>query len=65
MENLIAAFESLLGDSDVSGECLEIPPAFDSKYRIAPSTPYANKESEESVELAFHRSHKLHEPVKE
>ena len=63
MENLVAAVESLLGDSDVSGECFEIPPAYDGKYRIVPRADYFNKETEESMEITKMRSHKLHEAV--
>lgn len=63
MENLVAAVESLLDDSDVSGECFEIPPAYDGKYRIAPRLEYLNKETEESVDITKERSRKLHQVV--
>ena len=61
MEHLLEAFELLLGDNDISGECFEIAPKIG--CRIMPKTPFVNEESRISAEMTYERSHHLHEPI--
>jgi hypothetical protein len=71
IENLLAAFESLLGGSDVSGECLEIPPGkaegdVDEKgWVFKENVPFTNRESEVHVGYSDSQYRKQHEPVME
>ncbi len=58
MEGLIEAFESMLGDSDVSGEVFEIPPGGGFKVRAAPE--YLDEKSGELCEMLEKRSRGLH-----
>ncbi|KAL6407401.1 15-hydroxyprostaglandin dehydrogenase [Ilyonectria robusta] len=66
-DSLVAAFESLLGASDISGEAIEVLPG-DGGWRIKEIPEYTNEKCRMSVEMTrdrSHRSHKFHEPVAE
>lgn len=66
-ETLVAAFESLLGTNNTSGEAVEVLPA-DEGYRIKESLDYTSDKVRESVEMTHDRSHrsfKFHQPVLE
>ncbi len=58
MEGLIEAFESMLGDREVSGEVFEIPPGGGWKIRAAPE--YLDEKSRELCEMLEKRSRVLH-----
>jgi len=60
MSGVIEAFESMLGDSTVSGECFEIPPGGGYKIRKAPE--YLDKESSDVFDLLYHRGRPLQQP---
>lgn len=65
MESLLNAVESLLGASDVSGECLEIPPGkIDNPegWVIKPNVPFTTPESEVHVGYADSQHQHIHEP---
>ncbi|OAL23875.1 hypothetical protein AYO22_06051 [Fonsecaea multimorphosa] len=61
MEKLLEAFESLLGENPMSGECLEVAPKLG--VRVVQFVPFINEESRLSAETTYERSHYLHEPV--
>jgi hypothetical protein len=61
MKGLIEAFETLLGDSDTSGEIFEIPPS--GKYTIRKAPEYLDAESEEVCKLLYHRARPLQQPA--
>lgn len=66
VETLVASFESLLGESEVSGEAVEILPGAEG-HKIKESPAYTNSKVQRSVELTLdrtHRSHKFNEPVR-
>lgn len=62
IEGLIEAFESLLGDSDVSGETFEVGP--NGGFVLRKGMEYLDKESEEVVGLIAERAHVLQEVQK-
>jgi NAD(P)-dependent dehydrogenase (short-subunit alcohol dehydrogenase family) len=65
VDTLLDAFESLLGDSDISGAAVEVLPGNDG-YRIKEHPEYTNEKCRESVDMArdpSHRSNKFHQPV--
>ena len=68
MQSLLNAFDSLLGDSATSGECLEVPPGKEGGekgFLIKPNLPYTNKESEVHVGYSDSMHTHLHEPVED
>ncbi|KAJ5814260.1 uncharacterized protein N7503_001010 [Penicillium pulvis] len=67
VDTLVEAFESLLGDSDTSGEAVEILPG-DEGYRVKEIPEYTNDKCKESVEMTTDRSHRsfqFHQPILE
>ncbi|KIW83059.1 hypothetical protein Z517_02302 [Fonsecaea pedrosoi CBS 271.37] len=60
MERLLEAFESLLGENPMSGECLEVAPQIG--VRVVQFVPFINEESKLSADMTYERSHHLHEP---
>ncbi|OQU96054.1 hypothetical protein CLAIMM_02190 isoform 1 [Cladophialophora immunda] len=63
MERLLEAFESLLGDNPMSGECLEVAPKLG--VRVVQFVPFINEESKLSADMTYDRSHYLHELIME
>ncbi len=62
MEKLLEAFEMLLSDGEhkeLSGECFEVAPKLG--IRIVPKMEYVNEESRVTGDIAYERSHHLHE----
>ena len=57
MQGLIEAFEAMLGDSKMSGECLECGPH--GGYHIKEAVPWLDKESKATMDLSYYRSHHL------
>ncbi|CAK7200310.1 hypothetical protein SEUCBS139899_003001 [Sporothrix eucalyptigena] len=65
LESLTKAFEYLMGDSDVSGNAIEILPGNDG-FRIKELPAFTNDEARESIALATapdHRAWKMHAPI--
>jgi short-subunit dehydrogenase len=62
IDGLIKAFESMLGDSQVSGETFEVGP--NGGFVVRKGMEYLDKESQEVVKLIEERAHVLQEPVK-
>lgn len=60
MQGLIEAYESMLGDSDVSGEIFEVGPR--GGYSIKTAPEYLDAESKEVIDLLHERGHPLQEP---
>lgn len=60
MKGVIDAFETMLGDSETSGEILEIPP--NGNYNIRKAPEYLDDESEEVCKLLYHRARPLQQP---
>ncbi|KAL6251469.1 hypothetical protein RBB50_001678 [Rhinocladiella similis] len=66
MESLLNAFESLLGSSDVSGECFEFPPGkIDNPqgWILKPQNEYTTPESEVHVRYSDSQFAHQHDPV--
>ena len=60
IETVIDALDSMLGESDMSGETLEAGPRGPAKKRVG--VDWLDKPSERSMEVAYHRSYPLHQP---
>ncbi|EXJ71072.1 uncharacterized protein A1O5_06065 [Cladophialophora psammophila CBS 110553] len=61
IEKLLEAFESLMGENPMSGECLEVAPQLG--VRVVQFIPFINEESKISADMTYERSHYLHEPI--
>lgn len=61
MQGVLDAFESLLGESETSGEVLEVGPR--GGFVKRDGAPYLDEESERVCDALYHRGHKLQEPM--
>lgn len=62
MSYVVEAFQSMLGSSDVSGECFEAGPK---GYKIKSALEYSDEEMKRTMMMISEKNHVLHTPVTE